>query len=468
MLRKLLVTASIALCAQLAHAAEAGKIIFVAGMAQVVDRPALQDAAVQEGELLTTGADGFIYIKTLDNGLFILRPNTRARIVTYHIDAKTPENTRIKLELLSGVARSKSGDAVKLARQNFRFNTPVAAIGVRGTDFTVFTDQDTSRVAVISGGIVVSGFAGACSREGAGPCEGMASRELSASQRGLLLQIQRGQGAPQLMSSANVGPDNIAPPRSDEPLAKSGSMNNAPAAIVVEPNLDAKKNESLAQAVVPRVPQEPVPPVVTPPPVVDPGGKPDPVLPPVLPPVVPPVIVPQKDSGILWGRWQSVGPSPTMIDLTEERSRSELLAVKGNFALFRTPGKEYVARENGSVGFSMAASDAYVYTDYGYGNRTTATASLSNGRLDVNFGSKTFATSFDLTSKDESFKFQAQGALSADGRLYGENANGRAGHMNVDGVLSNEKGGTAAYIFDGRIDARRTINGGTSWRIKNQ
>lgn len=468
MLRKLLVTASIALCAQLAHAAEAGKIIFVAGMAQVVDRPALQDAAVQEGELLTTGADGFIYIKTLDNGLFILRPNTRARIVTYHIDAKTPENTRIKLELLSGVARSKSGDAVKLARQNFRFNTPVAAIGVRGTDFTVFTDQDTSRVAVISGGIVVSGFAGACSREGVGPCEGMASRELSASQRGQLLQIQRGQGAPQLMSSTNVGPDNIAPPRSDEPLAKSGAMTNAPAAIVVEPNLDAKKNESLAQAVPPRVPQEPVPPVVTPPPVVDSGGKPDPVLPPVLPPVVPPVIVPQKDSGILWGRFVRIGAPPATISLAEEMAKSELLAVKGNFALFRTPGKEYVARENGSVGFSMAASEAYVYTDYAPGVRMTAAASLSNGRLDVNFGSKTFATSFDLTSKDESFKFQAQGALSADGRLYGDDANGRAGHMNVDGILSNEKGGTAAYIFDGRIDARRTINGGTSWRIKNQ
>ena len=155
---------------------------------------------MQEGELLTTGADGFIYVKTVDNGLFILRPNTKARIAAYHVDAKNPANTRIKLELLSGVARSQSGDAVKLARQNFRFNTPVAAIGVRGTDFTVFTDQDTSRVAVISGGIVVSGFAGACRPEGSGPCEGMASRELSASQRGQLLQVQRGQGAPQLMS----------------------------------------------------------------------------------------------------------------------------------------------------------------------------------------------------------------------------------------------------------------------------
>jgi hypothetical protein len=122
--------------------------------------------------MLSTGGDGFIYIKTVDNGLFILRPATQARIAAYHVDAKNPANTHVKFELLSGVARSKSGDAVKQARQNFRFNTPVAAIGVRGTDFTVFTDNDTSRVAVISGGVVVSGFSGACRPEGAGPCEG--------------------------------------------------------------------------------------------------------------------------------------------------------------------------------------------------------------------------------------------------------------------------------------------------------
>jgi hypothetical protein len=36
--------------------------------------------------------------------------------------------------------------------------------------------------------------------------------------------------------------------------------------------------------------------------------------------------------------------------------------------------------------------------------------------------------------------------------------------MNVQGVLSKDKGGSAAYIFDGRVDANRTVNGATSWR----
>jgi hypothetical protein len=239
MFRSLFIISSLALAAQ-AHAAEAGKVIFVAGNAQVAERPAAEGLPVREGEMLSTGADGFLYVKTIDNGLFILRPGTKARIVAYYVDAKNPSNTHIKLELLSGVARSKSGDAVKLARQNFRFNTPVAAIGVRGTDFTVWTDQNTSNVAVLTGGVVVSGFAGTCRPEGGGPCGGAGSRELSASQRGQLLQIKRGQAEPQLLQGASNAPDQVSPPRADEPLAKNGAS---------EPVLDAKKSESLNQMV---------------------------------------------------------------------------------------------------------------------------------------------------------------------------------------------------------------------------
>ena len=223
MLRKLIIVTCLALAAQAAQAAQAGKVIFVAGKALAADRAMVLGAPVNEGELLTTGADGYVYVKTIDNGLFILRPNTRARIATYHVDKVNPANTRIKLELLNGVARSQSGEAVKLARQNFRFNTPVAAIGVRGTDFTVFTDANVSRVVVLSGGVTVSGFFGACRPDGIGPCEGSASRDLAASQKGQLLQIQRGQASAQLVSGATLSPDVMVPPRIDEPVVKDAS-----------------------------------------------------------------------------------------------------------------------------------------------------------------------------------------------------------------------------------------------------
>ena len=330
MLRQFVVVAILAAAAQLASAAEAGKVIYVAGHAGIGDRVAALGAPVQEGDLLTTGADGYVYVKTIDNGLFILRPNTRARIVAYHVDTQNPANTRIKLELLSGVARSRSGEAVKLARQNFRFNTPVAAIGVRGTDFTVFTDQDTSRVAVIDGGITVSGFAGACSPEGSGPCEGSTSRELSAAQKGQLLQVQRGQ-APQLLHAGFLAPDVAAPPRGDEPISKSSGSGAS------EPGLDPKKTENLLLTGVPLpVPLPAAPPVV-------------------VPPVVglPPVPVPGRE--ISWGRFQPVLGLPVTTAIRKDGA--DLLTFNEYFALFRSKeGATPSVPERGNVCFALSSS----------------------------------------------------------------------------------------------------------------
>ncbi|UVW28136.1 FecR family protein [Massilia sp. H6] len=461
-MQKLLLTALLVCAAHAAHAADAGKIIFVAGTARAGEVTAREGASVQEGQMLSTGGDGFIYVKTIDSGLFILRPNTRARIVTYRIDQKNPANTRIKLELLSGVARSKSGEAVKLARQNFRFNTPVAAIGVRGTDFTVFTDDDTSRVAVISGGVVVSGFTGACRPEGGGPCEGAASRELSAAQRGRLVQVRRGQAAPQLMESSPLSPDQVSPPRGDEPLVKNGiGAVSAQASVGVE----AMKNSGLNSAIEKLATANPVP---IPAPM--PGVESPVISPPVLtPPVVevPPVIdvapvLPERTA--IWGRWQPAMNRYASIDLSEERKRNELLALSGYFALFRSPGKDYVAPNNGSVGFSLRGSEAIVTTEYGFGNVVAAPATLSNGILTVDFGERSFTTRMDVTTASDVVRVGADGIVKGDGRMYGNASEGRHGVLNVQGILTNERGGSAAYIFDGRLDDKRTVNGAATWR----
>jgi hypothetical protein len=115
------------------------------------------------------------------------------------------------------------------------------------------------------------------------------------------------------------------------------------------------------------------------------------------------------------------------------------------------------------MGFALRDYDAVVYTDYGYGSRTIAPATVANGSLNVDFGSRTFATNFTILSRDESIPFQATGAVGSDGRLFGDETKGRPGYLNVQGLLSNDKGGSAAYIFDGRIDALRTVNGATYW-----
>jgi hypothetical protein len=460
MLRRLILAATV-MCAAQAHAGEAGKVIFVAGAAHVAARAGAEGAPVQEGELLSTGADGYLYVKTIDNGLFILRPNTKARIVAYHVDPQNPANNRIKLELLSGVARSKSGDAVKLARQNFRFNTPVAAIGVRGTDFTVYTDQDTSRVAVLTGGVVVSGFAGACSPEGGGPCEGAASRELSASQRGQLLQVKRGQAAPQLLQGASNAPDQVSPPRADEPVAKNGAA---------DPVLDPKKSESLDKLVAQKPPAPPAPPV-TMPPELPPVVAPPVVAPPVVtPPDPPPVVVvpvpePQPETPPLprqqlqWGRWAEVAGQGANIGLVGPDGATRMIG--GNYVLFRTTGADYVP-ERGNVGFTLKNSEAYIaHSDPA---RATTLAQVQNGLLNIDFGKSTFVTSFDLVGDGQTFKMMADGNVSADGR-FGNTivSSPLTNNMAVTGMLSNENGGSAAYLFQRRLDNDRSVNGITVW-----
>ncbi len=445
MLRQFVVIASLAAAAQPASAAEAGKVIYVAGKADIADKAAALGAPVQEGDMLTTGADGYVYIKTVDNGLFILRPNTKARIASYHVDAQNPANTRIKLELLSGVARSRSGEAVKLARQNFRFNTPVAAIGVRGTDFTVFTDQDTSRVAVISGGITLSGFAGACRPEGSGPCEGSASRELSAAQKGQLLQIQRGQ-APQLLQGGILSPDVMAPPRGDEPISKNHSNGGNTSTLAAgEPSLDAKKSENLLQAGTQVHPV--VPPVATtPPPVVE-----------IVPVPVVPVVIPGRE--ISWGRFQPVLDLAATTGIRKEGA--DLLTFNEYFALFRSKeGATLTVPERGNVGFALNHSEAYVRD---MTTQATSAATLENGQLRVDFGTQSFSTSFDLlTGQSERFKMQAEGAVARDGQLYGVSQFLRPTNMTVNGVLGPNN--DATYLFQGKIDSNRMASGVTYWK----
>lgn len=443
-----------------AYAEDAGHAVFVSGKVEMGGKAVALNSAITEGAELSTGGDGYLYIKTVDNGFFILRPNSRARIATYHVDHANPANTRIKLELIDGVARSISGEAVKLARQNFRFNTPVAAIGVRGTDFVVYTTQETSRITVISGGVVVSGFASGCSPQGFGPCEGGTSAELFARQQGQLMQITKDQAKPQLLQSNGSAPDVIAPPRPDEPSGKSNGTGGVPSASAAPSSpstpttpatglnaaaapgngssstdvLDAQRIEELRRAIA-NSPGTPV----------------------TQPVVTPPSPVPEPNQ-IIWGRWATVlGQAPT-INVNQYFSTEKVIDVNSYFALFRLKNVEWRAPTSGVWGFALNDSEAYIT------NQTTnsvSVAKVQNATLNIDFTSSSFATNFDLLSGNETFKRHAEGRVYADGQF--ANADRVNSSAVVNGVLTNQNGGSAAYTFQSRIDDNRTANGITIW-----
>jgi hypothetical protein len=452
------------LAASTAGAAEAGKLIFVAGTAQVAGKAALQGSVVNEGETLTTGGDGYIYIKTADSGLFILRPNSQARIAAYHIDKVNPANTRVKFELLKGVARSQSGEGVKQARQNFRFNTPVAAIGVRGTDFTVFTDETTSRVAVLSGGVTVSGFGGGCTPEGSGPCEGGTARDLYAAQKGQLLQIRKGQAAQVLQGNGTLAPDVVAPPRNDEPVARTGTTGTT----VAEPSLDPKKDVTIQERALQITGVPPAPPGtgggsgtgtgVMPPPLVETD---DPVVPAPGVDPVPPVVSPEPpyvvQSEVTWGRWQQVLNKP--VNAALEKAGATRLAYNNFYVLFRENGDNgWTPPQSGSVGFALASSEAVVYNQV---SNTVTAAGLQDGKLNVDFGTSSFSTSFKLNTGGEQFALMSEGQIGKDGRLYGNSIMKNPTNMTVDGAMQSDN--KATYLFQAPLPQQRTASGVTVW-----
>lgn len=442
----------------IAFAGEAGRIVYVLGEVRNTKGVVAMGDAIQEGDELSTGKDGYVYLKTIDDGLLILRPASRARIVSYYIDSANPANTRVKLELLSGVARAVSGNGVKQARQNFRFNTPVAAIGVRGTDFTVYTDQETSNVTVLSGAIVVSGFGGACAPGGNGPCEHAASRELTAGQVGQVLQVKRGEAVPRVLSSGALVPDQVAPPRPDEPAAKpGGSPASSPGSPLGlgEPSLDAKKASAALQQqsfivrpteVPPTQPVlPPVPPVVD---VPDVGGGLNPVD---------PVVVPAKQ--IVWGRWAAVMNQPANIDpakLVAEKAKR--MAQNSYYSIFLTAGADWQPPQQGSMGFALQSSEAFMLDTV---SKVMSPASVQNGVLQVDFGKGTFATSLDFVAGSDTYKLRADGYVGSNGQLSGIGEAFRPTNMTVNGTLGPDN--NAAYIFSSKLNATKSANGITYW-----
>jgi len=419
-----------------AYGQEAGQVVQAIGGARLAGVPSKVGDKVQVGDSLSTDGDGYLYIKTVDGGFLILRPRSEAKVLAYTIDAAQPSNNRIKFELSRGVARSISGAAVTQSRQNFRFNTPVAAIGVRGTDFTVFTDAQTTRVAVVAGGVVVSGFGAGCTEQGMGPCEVSAKRELFAGQESQVLQVSRGQAVPQLLRGGSLLPDSSAPPRADEPANTSANSTSIKVAtspgsanVNQEPNLAPLKLTTLDQQLNPL-------------------------------PVVPPAIV--------WGRWQPLLDNPAEISLSSLLTANQLVGTNIYFALLRNKDKHWVSPSEGAASFSLQSSMVVVQAN---GVGAVFPATLENGKLAVNFINSSFTTQFDLLTQGQRIARHAEGAVLKDGtfgnvsQFWGNNS------MQVQGVLAQNPGLSGAYLFQSRLDdgqgtgplAGQLASGITTW-----
>ena len=468
---------------QAAHAASTGAAIvgeatMVIGNARLwgedgSTRPVNRGAPVRVGDRIETEAGGHVHLRFVDGARLSVRPASRLQIESYSHTPAQPQLGAIKFRLDEGVVRSITGAWGEAARERFRLNTPVAAIGVKGTDFLVRSDANSTAASVYTGAITVTPLTNGCTTS-VGPCLNGNEKLLSEDMRGQMLALDRQHTVPTLVPAIEVlarnhgnrapsasaatataaadAPVIVAAATPDKPLALESTAHNEPG---TTKNL---VNEARAAAVVAAAPAEPAPRPPEPPTVQPPPPAPPPtVTPPVEPPVV--VLPPQVTQlAVVRYNWTPKASTDTFTYQFEQAVAAGLERAGGttNYVFFRQPSAPgaILAPQDASASFRLAESTAHLAVA-----RTgkTETVNVHQGSLNVDFTRATFATLLALSSPTLGGDFvSASGTVASNGAL-----KSTEGNASVGGVLSLD-GRDAAYAFE-KAHAAGTLRGVTLW-----
>jgi hypothetical protein len=447
---------------------------------------------IRPSDRIHTESNGHVHIRFIDQALVSVRPDSRLEIVQYDFRPDQPSNTSIKLNLEEGVTRSISGRGATSARDRFRLNTPIAAIGVRGTDFVVSASQQSVRASVNEGVIVMAPFSSECSAATFGPCLANAIELTDSALQ--ILEIQGATGVPELLpATLERDPDmmraEVATVLAMQEQVPPADEKTAATEVYLE-NVTSKRVQqevaSAAPVVTPPVVTPPVvtppvvtPPVVTPPVVTPPVVTPPVVTPPVVteppvvvqppvtpePPVTPPDLTPEvpvpvpalTDRNLVWGRWGAgVGDLEKLTvayaDVREGRDITIRNAREGYTLLRAGNGGTRVDAGLGPVSFALHSAQAFYHSDSGVFAMT-----VSGGTLDINFNNNQFATELNMNhSLTGDVDFIANGFIVDGGYFYTNTATERmAGAVSLDGT-------EAGYYFQKQLEAGG-IQGLTLW-----
>lgn len=442
-----------------------GQVTLLIGKAYVVHesgkvQPVSKGMDIHEHDKIETTSSGFVHIRFVDDALMTVRPRSALEIQAYQYDPNDPSNSTVKLELLEGVARAISGEAAQKAKHNFRMNTPIAAIGVRGTDFIVGADDTTMRAVVKQGIIVAAPFSALCSAESYGPCtEGGVELTGDSNQ---LLQI----------SAVNSEVSTVL-------LARDGSQTEQAIAEAVLPSSSEEEDNS-TEVYTETVSMLAVSDRLSSPPDIGNPGNEDPVVIPEYTPDVPEApLALVSNTQLVWGRYyendSSLERITTRVRTPEEINSSlqmSAAASAASDALFADGGGREVTTgnnlyalyrvENGSksvkpglgvVGFELSKAQAH-YTAAGSNKELM---DVLGGNLEIDFTRSTFETDLMLShAATGKVTFTASGQIFPGGYFHSRTAGqSMAGAVSLDGT-------EAGYLFDKSLDTG-SITGLTLW-----
>jgi hypothetical protein len=135
-------------CAATSWGAEVGRVILAAGDTVVVRGTAqpvrvVLGAAVQDTDVLRTGAASNLQVRFTDETIESLRENSEMRVDEYNFSGKQDGSESMGLRLLKGGLRVVTGLVGRSNEKNFAVRSTTATIGIRGTDFgTAVCQQD--------------------------------------------------------------------------------------------------------------------------------------------------------------------------------------------------------------------------------------------------------------------------------------------------------------------------------------
>ncbi|MEZ5452401.1 MAG: FecR domain-containing protein [Thiothrix sp.] len=178
-----------------------GKVTYILGQADVVTpdgavSPLALQMEIPQGSRVQVRERSRVNLLMADGGIEKLGPDTIFVFDEYAYDPDNVRATEIRKTLIEGEVTSATGKGGESAKDRYRLNSPLAAIAVLGTEYTVRADAGETWITVHSGKVSVAKLGGSCLRSGLGACAG--GEFLSETQRGFALVVRSGSPKPEL------------------------------------------------------------------------------------------------------------------------------------------------------------------------------------------------------------------------------------------------------------------------------
>jgi len=395
-------------------------------------------AEVRAQDSISTESNGHVHVLFVDEALVSVRPGSILEIERYDYKPDKPAQSAVKFNLHEGVTRSISGDAAHNARQRYRLNTPIAAIGVRGTDFVVSANAESVRALVNEGVIVVAPYSEDCQVNALGPC---ALNAVELSENSLqMVEMEGSSPLPRLVPEPEAG--NNQSLQDDVQVALQDSSDDdeeksAETDIVLENLTSSRLQNEVA--------------------LLNPSGPSNSNGPADFTPDAPISVQTLTQRQLVWGRWSGGVGVEDLIALNADAARQgrEITIATNDFLLFRQEdGSKRVDRSLGVVGFSLNSAQAN-YTANSNGRSVPMV--VNGGALNIDFIERQFNTELNMThSLTGDVDFIANGTVS-DGGYF----NSRGENHSMAGAASID-GSEAAYVFEQLLQGG-SIEGLTLW-----